>query len=810
MIFFRWGYVKGSKTKKSIFNGLCYGGHRKFLPIEHYLRSLGQSCNCCPEGYYDADNKGGVIIESYMDITDPREVSVRTIQRRNGNNWLTPCEGDEFYKSAVREFYKSHQHFVYYYSERYDTMEFKPFLYYHHADYRKQVEFKRVSNSDYKRDGKLAMESDTVVHGVKSLWPFAALDYVDISRCICYDPFHVLLNFVRNLFELLLGKREITTMVRKFCMNTNSHPELWEFLYHEDISSESNSESKMPISNKKRKKKSSNEEKYPPIWSLKKSQYENIERIYFNSVLVAVGVSDRMRLKGCFSNFGLRKSMERIAILQDAMDFICHSISNYLDYPSIYLLYFSRMSDMVSQLLAPIICEDNLKMLIDKVLENICIHEGLFPAFESKFTLHELLDLVHFIRVSGPLRCWWTFHAERGISKVKKKVRKGGRKYYLSAVKNEIELEYVKAQSCYKNHGNAFTDFKAYNIDEKGNVIFTDFKTAIDTRTFKKVTLTQYEHEELLEFIMNETLNKYDNITESMQKSPLLRLNYVFRYYTNKHLESNGERVRFTAHQFVHFISFLSRANMDDFEIYDSDFIDEEIILTEDAANVFHKSNGRYIIKSDFLLAKYYNSVCSKLKFYSKGLVYGRKYKGRGDSFRELESANDGKPTNGANDLSSNYHQRSIYTTCCFVKNVDKKETMYFANINGFVILKITKEPFFNGKEVAMITARTLKPVISYSKQDKNTKRYTDHYGNLFAVNMKEIEHSIVFSLMHNIYPGPVCIVPYEDDSAKEPIPVNDFESTKCTHMLAFQSERNRNCVLEDLTLRKKFHCYYK
>lgn len=112
-------------------------------------------------------------------------------------------------------------------------MEFKPFLYYHHADYRKKVEYKRVTNNEYIEAGK-QVKSDSKLHhikGVKDVWAFAKLSYIDIARCICYDPFHVILNFVKSLFEFLLGKRVIQPNIRKFCMQTQSHPELWHKMY---------------------------------------------------------------------------------------------------------------------------------------------------------------------------------------------------------------------------------------------------------------------------------------------------------------------------------------------------------------------------------------------------------------------------------------------------------------------------------------------------------------------------------------------------------------------------------------------------
>jgi len=102
LFLLRWGLAKALP----ILNSMCYGGHRRLFPIEHYTRNIGQSRDCCPKGYYDSTKKE-VIVESYFQNTDPNEVFVKNILPNSmHDNWINPCEGGEANKQEIIDFYR--------------------------------------------------------------------------------------------------------------------------------------------------------------------------------------------------------------------------------------------------------------------------------------------------------------------------------------------------------------------------------------------------------------------------------------------------------------------------------------------------------------------------------------------------------------------------------------------------------------------------------------------------------------------------------------------------------------------------------
>lgn len=218
------------------------------------------------------------------------------------------------------------------------TNDLKNFLYYHHCDYRSYVPYNRVSNDTYKKDGLAAAiknknrpakmkvrtsrnESDEICHiklaikdkrksvnGVKGVWAFADLPYVDISENICYDPFHAFKNVIHYIFDYIEGERNFSNNVRLFCRKTCCHPSIHNISKESKTNETSNSNrngtndkvagkksnsnsSKKKNSKKKDKEKDNKKKENPPIWELSPSQIKELENKFLSTIILPTGIT---------------------------------------------------------------------------------------------------------------------------------------------------------------------------------------------------------------------------------------------------------------------------------------------------------------------------------------------------------------------------------------------------------------------------------------------------------------------------------------------------------------------------------------
>jgi hypothetical protein len=199
---------------------ICSIGCRSLLDIEHYSRSIGQSCNCCPPGYYD----NFVNVEKAFEVLTviPTVKKMRLTQHLKD---FSVCDNQNcekiynFLNDATAEFVWYHKDIPYDYFDKY--------LYYHHADYRPQVSHNRKSNSEYIKNGQECINKNLKhVKGVKGVWPEHYLPYTNVATDLCWDTFHILATIGRNFIDNWKGER-LKPKTIKFCKQTNSHPSLY-------------------------------------------------------------------------------------------------------------------------------------------------------------------------------------------------------------------------------------------------------------------------------------------------------------------------------------------------------------------------------------------------------------------------------------------------------------------------------------------------------------------------------------------------------------------------------------------------------
>lgn len=245
-----------------------YAGHRRLLPRSHYLRSCGQSGKCCPKLYYTDIE----VLESSFLNSDQQPAKqtkdIAKIQNKCNNEEIVLEDG---YLTVSNE----------------AIVDLKAFLFFHHCDFRSFFKYERVSNKTYIKDGKSAAAQQSLVNqrsreyrhstlairkkgkvvnvnGVKDVWAFAQLPYVDVSENVCYDPFHVFNNIITYVFKYLTGQRKINVKAKEFCRKTLCHPRVYNSV-------------------------STKDNKTKEIWQLTEAQMKDIEEKFLKALILPLG-----------------------------------------------------------------------------------------------------------------------------------------------------------------------------------------------------------------------------------------------------------------------------------------------------------------------------------------------------------------------------------------------------------------------------------------------------------------------------------------------------------------------------------------
>eukprot|EP01031_Cornospumella_fuschlensis_P030919 gene30919-37367_t len=138
----------------------------------------------------------------------------------------------------------------------------------------------------------------------------------------------------------------------------------------------------------------------------------------------------------------------------DYITFIVGSLCDEDEKCKQYLLLYRMLSSLYARLLAPVVLEKQIDHLHKLAIESIATYSGMLPPSYTDFVHHEVVDLAPYIRVHGPLRCWWSLPAERAMAQVKKLYPKGGHYYDLTAQKRIFNDEHLRLSSFYNNFSN--------------------------------------------------------------------------------------------------------------------------------------------------------------------------------------------------------------------------------------------------------------------------------------------------------------------------------------------------------------------
>lgn len=653
--------VKGC-YRKSIKRSV-YTGHRRLLPQNNFLRFRGQFLNCCPDNFYiDAS----IFVQALKDAIvklpeDSNSVCVRLYRELNKHQktkHLKLCKDaikiDELNTIGDQRTYVNDEEYMKCFLESPD----KSYLFYPFFDFRKYKEYKRVEDKTYIKNGRKADQRRISVKGVFGEWLFyKQLPYASIKLHACWDGFHALMNWVDRLMELLRGGPNFGSMqgnrhtvaVRKHCRALRSHASLYKYTsltsdqaisllvptkskeekqstkvantavykkkfsssgsssHHSAASSSSSTEKLLP--EEETTKKSDVHflcEDFRPVYELPRNIVYKIDA-WVNSINIPTGYANEFQIMFPMQRKGFLRGTSMIQLMSALMDFILLAVP-LAELPKQYRSFLSLSSILYSIMLRPSIKKDVLYDFEKQITELVSMFEGLFPESEMQLTVHQLIDIVHYIKHMGPISGWWTLPVERAIGTMKQFLPKGGAsmesvvtKRYLRYETSELlnfyngvsdddnrrvgESPSSSTTTTHPHQQKQKVTLKLFNnpstfVKPSGQIIFTDRTFAFPKErisssspynttgaTRNKFLASRYELSHLLDSMIDSIIYRLNNdLNKAIEVSSLMRLYIHYEthlYKTNSILQwnrkdlSDKHKLKSNEHEPNEFLNFI-------------------------------------------------------------------------------------------------------------------------------------------------------------------------------------------------------------------------------------------------------------
>jgi hypothetical protein len=374
------------------------------------------------------------------------------------------------------------------------------------------------------------IEEDCSFKGVHGNCVFQNLKAFDFSNFI-WDTFHSLKNVVSYFVHLLTNERKINRNWRKICVIQKIFPRL----------------------------------QFPnlvPEWFIPLNDRMKIDTIV-NLVLVPCGVfkaKSDYAIKYPFRQFSYLKGHDIMVLLTVYFKYM---LSFCETMPKAYKNFFSQFADDINEMLNPIVECSKMDDLCSKFHETLFLHDCLFPDGEKPFCLMQLLDIVHFLKIGGPIRSHWCLYGERALGKIALSLPTGGSNYLKTlfnraTAKENVLSENFISEKIAENKFGCYS-FKKFDSDlmamqlKKTNIYFRndDFKTYKDDLLLSVVN-----------FLITEGI---DNL---IMKSDLYRIRFVY-----DHCEKNIQN-KFN-NSFCDWIDFL----FENYNLYgENNYLIKEIV----------------------------------------------------------------------------------------------------------------------------------------------------------------------------------------------------------------------------------------
>ena len=303
-----------------------------------------------------------------------------------------------------------------------------PALNYEHADLRPYKKWESISHEEFMNSVNVAVQRKEVYHGIKGAFAFSALSYVKIPDVLCYDSFHTLMNVIKNFLALFKGLIYAILYYLCYIIIAVSFILISIYLTLFDVMISIGQRGNTPIIRKRAIKTDTfypylhsldnKDNRFLPPWLIPKKSCYYIDAM-INSILVPSGYKDSFNVKNIFQRTGNLRGTDCLNFAKCLFCYMCfHCKDNIL--PKEYKLFFRLFSGAVGDLLSPVFFNDTeIDELENRVIQIVCIREGLFPASEHLFCVHELIHLARYVKKWGPLRYSSTLPGEKNVSNVK-------------------------------------------------------------------------------------------------------------------------------------------------------------------------------------------------------------------------------------------------------------------------------------------------------------------------------------------------------------------------------------------------------
>jgi len=647
-----------------------FGGHRAYLPLNHFLRSIGQTEQCCPTGYYLTDND--VRTCSYKKKTGSYRdalTKVEAIPTRGVFNYRKAKYCDPVVKDMVELYYNNKDKDGPFMENYHNILKTMKSLQFHVCDYRPVKTLTSISNKEF------AEYTETFKEHYKEQCFMNGLDYFDLQTDVPYGSYHVFKNIASNLIECFKGNRaKRTNELIEYSEHTKTHLLHYQ-KDHQGI--------KAP-------------------WVYTNDEQNRIDA-HVHCILIPSGLKNQFAIKNIFLHTGYLRCADLIVFLKILLNLVIFIVPK-----ADYDIFYQLISEDTCDLLSPFFSEIDLDQLQNRLFETVAVHEGLFPITESRFSYHQLIHLVQNIKNWGPLSNSSEAAGERAIGIIKRYVpKKGGTGVDLTAIDRYIPKERNNAKDCYDFNFESYSNSKDYSyctpetanlhkeklnlrwnvFSDQGNANFNDNIIILSKHcnNLKTIKNTPYEFEKLVSTMVYIILNYYDDEIKREQ-SPLYRIHKAY-----KHLKLNK--------------LFLNRTQIPTFGDLLCGLLEETLktLISEEGMNYMNNIND---LNLDFI-----DQIKANHKMYAEAYVYGTLFKSRGYEYRETncpkqELGRYGQqivnfiPSNDLNILKNHWKEKVTYSNWCSYKIHNK---IQYGLVNYFFRLNVKDDPLLNNFPLASV-----------------------------------------------------------------------------------------------------------
>jgi hypothetical protein len=656
----------------------------------------------------------------------------------------------------------------------YHQSKFSGALYFVHCDLRPVVDLTRRTQAEFANDGMLAERlsnripiKDRHVNGVKGSWYFTSLPYANVKYQYCFDGFHCLFGIAKHLIYITKGAS--VGGFQQYCKETKT----FSSFFLKDI----------PV--------------YP--WVLTPEKQSNVDA-WIDAILIPKSYSKTFQLDRLYAATGFVRGKTFIDVFSILINYLNLAMPTI---PEEYRNFFSMMGAKFRELLAFTFCDEKVEELHYKIIETLCVFEGLFSEKECVFMFHEFLHLARHIPVMGPLNGWWTYSGERSMSFVKQFVPESGKSYEKTCMEAYDKSESAITENAFSSgfyHNDVRFSFNENTKQLEFNFrLFYFFSPTKFTKPIFFPEFNDFEQECLVKVLLSEIFKIADNHLDALKRSSFYRLFFIF----NRSSNYNNKISKISFKKWLYLVSLYDgidcnnglRSNIPLDE-------DEEELLTR--LEPFIQGSIKYITNNnteDNNNNKYNNCIITtteiktatsivelleiqnNLKIYKNAIIYGNRFSARDVSYSEKaqmikdpkqygSSIIRYKASNEKNNLQlfDNWSMTDDHSSWCRYRLINRNNNKNnynelfnstitndsYGRLNYFFRINCETDDILHGLGIANVAPRIF-----------STNKLVDRISGDEYVNMSTKEFTnacITFIPITNIYPTPILISPFDKD----------------------------------------------